>query len=209
MEKETMLVTQGLNELKLLASRITNKIQDTSFIVGAKTSNPNIMPGITKDTYKASAVSAYQSIKDLIERRSKIKAAIVESNAKTLVIVGGREMTVAAAIDLKSTIEFEKDLLTELQNQQKKAQATVNSKNLDVDKAIDNYLTTMFGSEAKKDKQNYMDVITPIREANEYSLVDPIGCQTVIDDLAKWIGDFEAEVDSVLQISNCTTTIEF
>ena len=48
---------------------------------------------------------------DLISRRNKIKSAIIMSNAKTVVEVAGKQMTVAEAIDKKSSIEYEKELL--------------------------------------------------------------------------------------------------
>jgi len=52
-------------------------------------------------------------------------------------------------------------------------------------------------------------MITPIREANEYSLVDPLDIEKRIKELSDKIEGFKSEVDSVLQISNCVTWIEF
>ena len=49
--------------------------------------------------------------------RKEIKEKIVKSNAETLVTIAGKEMTVAAAIERKESIKYEKKLAEELKNQ--------------------------------------------------------------------------------------------
>ena len=114
---EKMLVTKGLNELKLLDSRIHRKIEEGEFVGAAKVSVPNINGKMTKEAFKANAKADYQSIVDLIKRRNAIKAAIIQSNAITVVEVAGKRMTVAEAIDKKSAIEYEKTLLEKLNDE--------------------------------------------------------------------------------------------
>lgn len=209
MEKEKMLVTRALNELKLLDARITREIAEADFVAAAKTKDEKVHPHMTKKEYCDKAKARFQSIQDLIDRRAKIKAAIVESNAVTMVDIHGMKMTVAAAIDMKMSIEYWIDLNREIKRQHTDAVALANKKNLDMEKSIDKYLESMFGSEAKSNKDKYIDNVTPIREANEYSLVDPINAEEESKKLTDMISGFQSEVDSVLQISNCTTWIEF
>ena len=101
---EKMLVTQALNELKLLDSRIEDATNNAIFVIAAKKNEKKVNPNLTKEDFEIRSKAFYQSIMDLIERRKKIKAAIVASNAVTKVTVHDEEMTVAEAIERKSTI---------------------------------------------------------------------------------------------------------
>ena len=66
MEKRKMLVTEGLNRLKVLNSRIYNQISNADFIIASKISDKNAKPGITKEDFIKDANASYQSINDLI-----------------------------------------------------------------------------------------------------------------------------------------------
>ena len=48
-----------------------------------------------------------------------------------------------------------------------------------------------------------------MRQNGEYSLVDPLRVQDIIEKLGDEISGFKSNVDAVLQISNCITYIEF
>lgn len=208
MNTEKMLVTKALNELKLLDSRIHRAINESNFIAAAKTIEKKINPGTTKEDFIESAKSSYQSILDLIERRSKIKTAIVASNAVTYVNINEVTMTVADAIELKTSIEYEVYLLRHMTKQFDKAKENAAHANFLMEERIDKYIETMLGKEAKANKDSYSDMITPIRTANEYSIVDPINLEEKIKALTEKIEGFRSEVDSALQISNCTTWVE-
>lgn len=207
---EKMLVTKGLNELKLLDSRIHRKIEDGEFVGAAKVSVPNINGKMTKEAFKANAKADYQSIVDLIKRRNAIKAAIIQSNAITVVEVAGKRMTVAEAIDKKSAIEYEKTLLEKLNDEYIVAADRVARENARVDDSIEQLLNTAYGKEGKeKITQASHDAIAqPYRQANEYGLVDALEVQKLIKTMKDEIENFESEVDTVLQISNSVTTIE-
>lgn len=207
-EKEKMLVTKALNELKLLDARINREINSSSFIMAAKTSEKKVTPYMTKQQFSENVTANYQSIIDLIHRRASIKAGIVASNAVTYVEINGESMTRAEAIELKGSIEYEAGLLRVLKNQLSNAESTVNHENVRLENKIDNMLETMISKEAKTKKEDFFEIVAPIREAGEYSLVDPINIREKIDMLENRISGFMSEVDSVLQISNCTTYIE-
>lgn len=209
MEKEKMLVTKALNELKLLDARITRAINDAGFVAAAKTAEKKVTPGVTKNDFIASATASYQSVLDLIERRSRIKSAIVSSNASTEVEVAGEKMTVAEAIERKTSIEYEVKLLRTLKTQFGNAKSTAVTQNVMLEDRIDKYIEAMMGKEAKAKKDDFTEMIEPIRTANEYSLVDPLNIEEKIKLLSEKIENFNSEVDSVLQVSNCVTWIEF
>ena len=208
---EQMLVTVALNELKLLDKRINDKIDNASFVVSAKESDKNATKGISKTKYRTEARAGYESIVDLIKRRQLIKNAITLSNAKTHVQVAGMDMTVAEAIEYKSSIEYQKDLLATMEMQYSSAVTSMNIANNKVDATIDSMLEKLYGKDSDKKitAEDQDAVATPYRKANQHALVDELGIKDRIDELKEFIGKFESEVDSVLQVSNCTTVIEF
>lgn len=207
---EKMLVTQGLNELKTLDARIYRAINTANFIAAAKNSENKVTPYKTKEDFIKEAKSSLDSIKALIKRRAKIKGAIVESNANTMIEVCGEKMSVAKAIDIKNTINCRKDLLDIMKTQYAKAKAEANSKNAEMERKIDNLVETAFGKESKINvkPEDYEAIAKPYRISNEYSLVDPCEIEKFIKEEEDYIENFESTVDQILQVSNCITTIE-
>lgn len=207
---EKMLVTQALNELNLLDSRIQRETNTAKFVAAAKTNETKVTPYVTKDEFSTRAFASYQSIIDLIRRRDAIKKAIVASNAVTKVTINGETMTVASAIELKTSIEYEAGLLTVMKNQYERAKSDVAMQNIRLEEKIDNFISqNISGKESKAKKDDYSALVDPIRTAGEYSIVDPLRMDEKIRLLEERIEGFRANVDSVLQISNCTTLIEF
>lgn len=207
---EQILVTKGLNELKLLDNRIKRKIEEGEFVAAAKKSAVNVNGKVTKEAFKTNAKASYVSIVDLIKRRTEIKSAIIKSNAKTMVRIAGKDMTVAEAIDRKSSIEYEKNLLNCLVEQYNMALENVTIHNEAVDESIEQLLITAYGKEGKEKitEASFSAIANPYREANEYGLVDSLEIDKLIKKMQDDIEAFESEVDTCLQISNSTTFIE-
>lgn len=208
---ERMLVTQALNEIKLLDGRINRAISTGSYIAAAKLNESKVTSTLTKDDFVKNAKASKQSVADLIERRNKIKAATVVSNAITYVDVNNKEMTRADAIERKESIEYEEAFLNALKAQRQNAQLTVNQKNMAMEAQIDRIVESSFGKDSKQkiNSDEYEAIAKPYRLNNEYGLVDPLGIDELIRDMEEEIAGFKANVDSALQISNCTTYIEF
>ena len=205
----TISITEALRELKLLDSRISKQTRDGKFVGAAKKSSAMI--GVqTKEVFEKAAKSAFESITSLIANRNALKSAIVKSNATTIVEVGGKTMTVAEAIERKSSIEYEKLLLSAMKMQYSSATTTMLTENAKVDKQVDKMLETYLGKESDKKiaKEDYDTISQPYRDKNEFALVDPLGIfdrmQAMEDDIAK----FDGEVDVRLSICNSTTMIE-
>ena len=205
----TITITEALNELKLYDSKITKAISSGSFI-GAKKKSADKVGVVDVDTFIKNAQASLQSVEDLIRNRNDLKAAIAESNAKTVLEVANKKMTVAKAIELKNSIGYEKDLLTALQTQYAYATNTVNRENEKVDKKVDELIATLVGKDTAKkmDKDDQAAVETPYRTKNEYELVDPLGLFNVITAMEAEIDEFESTVDGKLTLSNATTFIE-
>lgn len=212
MEKEKMLVTEALNELKTLDARINRAISQADFIEPAKNKDPQVVPGVTKEEFKKKADASYTSINDLILRRKKIKAAILNSNAVTKINMHEKEMTIAEVIDLKGMIVYYKSLLNKMITQRDISVAKVNVNNSKVEAYIDKMVSDAYNNKDGKNiikPEEYAAIADPYRERNEWVLVDPLGITEKIESLQNFIEEFESTVDSKLQISNCITFIEF
>jgi len=107
-------IHRALAELKLIDAKIEKAIADIQ--PSAIYQKDKLIGGYMKnEDFKTSAVSNYASATDLIKRKQKIKALIVESNSKTKVKVGDTEMTIAEAITEKDNVKFKKQLIQTLQ----------------------------------------------------------------------------------------------
>lgn len=207
--KTEMLVTEALNELKTLDSRINRAVRDAQFVTEARTADSKVTPSKTKEEFEREAQSSYDSISDMINRREQIKAAIVASNAVTTVEICGKTMTVAKAIDTKNSLEYQKTLLRAMKSQRDNAVARMSTKNMELERKIDNAVITSYSVKDKSavKPEDYDAIATPMRNSGEVSLVDPLKIDKKITELEQYIEEFDATVDAKLQISNCITKI--
>lgn len=207
---EKMLVTQALNELKTLDSRINRAISAANFVSCSKKAEKNATPGVTKEEFCENAKASKQSIEDLIKRRETIKAAIIQSNAVTEIEICGQKMTVAKAIDTKESIGYYLNLLNHMKQEYLNVLATYNNANAMVNSKIDQLILAAYGKDGKDkiSESDYNAIASPYKAANEVELVDPIHIKDEIEKLESYIDDFTSNVDAQLQISNCVTYIK-
>ena len=201
--------TRALSEIKLLNSRIERTINETTFVAANKKSAKKVNNVFTKEEFIENSKSGYQSVLDLIERRKKIKLAIVDSNAKTTVTIGDKTMSVAEAIERKDSIQYDEMFLDAMVKQYNYSVATVNRQNEVVQQKCDDLLTTMMGSEnkTKANKDEIASITNPYLEQNEWEVIDPLSLDKKIKTLKTEIEQFESDVDFVLSESNCITKI--
>lgn len=202
----TLTVAGALVELKLLEKRIEKAYQNGVFV--SYLNGKDLPTGYkSHDEIENKIKSSIQSAQDLIKRRNVIKSAIVVSNATTSVAVADVKMTVAEAIERKSSITFEKNLLAHLKHQLVLATRQVDTVNNDVsvraDKMTESYLGNdkSKASEAEQFRKGFV-------ESNSAKLIDPIDIKIRIEQLEESIDKFEAEVDLVLSTSNAITQLD-
>jgi hypothetical protein len=211
---EKMTVTRALAELKLLDARINKSISHSSLFVDVlqkKTEDGNkaIKSGMSKQEFEKRADSNYKSINDLIDRRNKIKSAVLKSNAGTMIKIGNIEYTVVEAIDQKGAINYKKSLLSTMKSQLTSMLQEIEKAKSKVESTVETMLTQSLGGNKKANDSDYDTIAKPFIEANELKLIDPLKLQDKIDVLDKEIDEFETEVDFVLSESNSRTEIEF
>lgn len=202
-----MSITRGLAELKLLDKKIEKATQEGLFVSTAIGKNP-VKGFKTTDEFEQNAKSAYQSVLALIARRQVIKSAIVKSNATTSVTIAGVSMTVAEAIEQKTSIIHKQNLLRKMNLDFHQANDRAETENHRVKNRLDEHLNSYFGKDTKG-KNDEVEVITKaFLQNNEAKVVDPIGARVEIEKLHDSIENFLSEVDFVLSESNTITKIE-
>lgn len=204
-----MTITRGLRELKLLDKRIRDVIASAKFVSHKKKSSDKVEKVYTLDEFNKQAKAEFQKIQDLIERRKRIKSAIVKANAETIVKIGDKEYTIAEAIERKNSILYEKMLLSQLQRQYNEVLSNLSYKNEDVQERLDNLLEALVGRDVKVKEvaKETNEMAKKFLEENEWEIVNPLNIEKLIEQLRKDIDEFEAEVDYVLSEINSITKI--
>lgn len=214
MNSERMTIHKALSELKIIDDRITKAIYAGTYVLANKHSN-NKIHGMTVDEFKNDMKADFQKVSDLIARRNAIKRAVVASNAVTKVKIGGKEMTVATAIESKNHgMELKEVFKSYLERQYTAAKQELDKNSGDLlEKRAENYVLSVIQAQPKDSKMTVdSDVMKNLRaqyiKDNAYDIIDPIDVKKVIEDLDNEISSFMTEVDAALSCSNALTVIE-
>ena len=206
-ELKKITIHRALTELKILHKRIDDARREVTVVVANRKSNLKI-DGIEIDEFMKTMQGSYDKVVGLIAYRNRLKTLVVESNAKTIVKVGNKQMSVAEAIERKQSIQYEKDLLKKLCEQYTRAINLVTSKNDELPEKLETYLINILGNKDKQSPEEVKLHTETFMKRNEYELIDPLNVKKIIDTLEASINEFESEVDAVLSESNATTFIE-
>lgn len=205
-------IHRALAELKLLEKRIDKEIRGASFCVAARNTETKLN-GTTVEEYKINSQAALDSISDMIKRRDSIKNAIAKLNATTIVIINGKEYTVAEAIWMNQQgIDSKKQLLAKLQEQYSYAVTNMDTFNARLADKADEAVLRMMGSDSKDTKAVKSDDFIKMKESymnmGSWSMFSGFDIKKKIDELQTEIDIFTAEVDAALSTSNATTMID-
>lgn len=212
-QNKTLTVQEALNQLKVLDKRIERKLGDTKY-VGVVQEDKLVYPASSKgdkDKFISDAKSSIDSLLDLIAYRHALKAGVLRSNALTEVVIGDKKMTVAEAIDYKTSIQSEKDFVQTLVDDLNQATTKMTRINEDIDKALEKKQNNLLGSD-KDDKNS--DVIKFLKEQAEKEKATVLELEVgkaLVSDYVKTkldsIEQFEQTVDFKLTASNVSTEI--
>jgi hypothetical protein len=144
---------------------------------------------------------------DLTKRYNSLKSAIVMSNATTKVTIGGKEYTVADAVERKRTIAMEHDYLTAMQNQYNSVTAEFERHQQAEQQRVDRLLTTELAKDAKTNVEVVQQLTATFLAQNKAVILDPLGLAERIAEMKKSLEDFETQVDYCLSESNGRTSI--
>ena len=207
MSEIRMSVHRALAELKLLNSKVERELANGVFVLANRTTNRAIK-GHTLAEVNAELTGNFDRVKALISNRGKIKSAIVLSNANTFVQIAGEELTVAEAIEKKSSIQLRKNFLTVLKRQYVQNNTVVEKENDQLPSKLETYLSSVLGEKTNRTASDVALHTKVFEDNNRFELIDPRKISVYIRTLEKEIDDFETQVDYVLSESNALTHIE-
>lgn len=198
-------INRALSELKLLDKKIKDKIPGIQAAATVKTTDDEAL----RKAFIEDQSAKLQQVQDLISRRNKIKTAIVASNASTYVEVANEKMTVAAAIERKSSIELDKQLNKQLRQQFYGNKNNVDQHNDRVRQQADKQAESVLGAETAREKgEEYTAFSDAYYKRNKAELISINDLDKLIERTQDEIDEFESEVDFVLSESNTKTLIE-
>jgi len=201
-------IHRALSELKLIDAKIVKKTEQLE-PVGLYQKGKLVGNLIDKDKFEEKTKSEFQAINDLIDRKAKIKAAIVASNGVTKVKIGDAEMSVADAITAKEINLYKKNLVNKLRTELRKYSADMNKKNDLVEANAQNIVIAAVGKDTSKaDKTQVESIQGPYIENNKFSMSDVLGVDAISKDMEDKLSAFEGEIDAVLSESNAVAFIE-
>lgn len=205
----TYTVTEALAKLKLTNKKIENATSQVLIGYTVTGGNKTVPPGFRdQEEFKKEVKARLDSAAGLVAFRDKLKKAVVESNARTKVVVGKKEMTVAEAIETKASIKNRKALCLHLTNNLMMMKTRVATHNASLDGKADEHVSKTFGASAATVPEADR---AACREAylknNTAYLVTHDSLESYTDQLRDEIEDFEMNVDVALSVVNARTEI--
>lgn len=208
MSSEKMSIHRGLSEIKLLGDRIEKAIENGVYCTHNKRSNQKIQ-GMDIQDFKNTVIKAdYDKVESLLERRQKIKSAIVKSNALTEIEIAGKKMVVAEAIDRKNSIENDKYFLETLRQQYAQSIRAIERNNETLTQKADEQINLLYSNKDNIDPVKIKSLKEDYINENTFDFIDPLGIKEKMEKLEREIEDFQLEVDFKLSESNSLTFIE-
>ena len=205
---DKVTITRALVMLKTLDKRISKLTQEL-IPLDISVDKKLLSSKQTIEEFGLRIKSEYQKLTDLIKQRNTIKSGVVTSNANTKIKIDTIELTVAEAIERKSSIVFEKNIVELLKMHVRDYSLKINQIEQQVTNRLDRLLESTFSKDSTKVKaEEYDAVAKPFMNRNQPTLIDPLEVRKIINKLTNTVDVFEEEVDIALSESNATTYIE-
>ena len=218
-----------LSMIKTTKARIEKELSDESpKWVRVSRGQEDSIRGVAIKDIKRDIQSHYDRVMALIANYTKLKAAIIKSNAGIRnetelykVSVGGQSLTVAEIIELNDTVYggtkkygFKSALLAKMKEDYSIAQVEFDDIQEKTDAEVNKYLQAISGK--KKDDEETDSSTKSLIEATskmlheqkDPHLVDPLKIADKIVELENEIEDFRTEADAVLSEQNALTLVD-
>lgn len=208
---KTYTITRALVRLKILDAKIKAWNEPVIAVVkgSAKTVVTQKLRGQSAVELEKQFKASLQSVQDLILERDRIKAAIIKSNATTEITIAGEVMTVAQAIEKKSSIQHQKELVEKLRLATATERNMMNVAQNEFEHKSSEALSIMFQKDTtnRADENEIQLIKKSVASTHEPAFLDPNNIQDVIKNMQDRIQSFESEVDVSLSESNAKTEI--
>lgn len=208
MEKEKMSIHRALAELKLIDSKLNKEIANGIYCETNPFFNKEIRGKSIKEFEEKVIQASYDRVTDLFKRRTLIKAAITQSNANTSVTIAGASMSIAEAIERKTSINMQTYFLDKMKSHYASAITKMEKHNNVLPSKAEAYVSGLYQDKNSVDSVKIKALHDDYIKENTLELIDPIKIREKIEELENFIEEFSTEVDFKLSESNATTFIE-
>ena len=214
-----LLVTQALDERRLLKKKIHDKIEKASFVDIIRRNEEQVSEKrIPRQDFHKEAESAYQQINDLITRYTRLDAAIIQSNANTWIDTSYGRLSVAAAISLRDRLAEDhdfgyenKDFYVHLYDKMKKEYIQrvekIETKNKALAQTAENMRLSILGKDTKIREEKPLEVVEAYVKENTSELADPLDIRRKMEELKERRDTLLTELDTQIKVSNATVFV--
>lgn len=213
MTKETISVQRALSELTILDKKINDFSNENHRFTTYLKSGKMVRGHQDKDRFAREAKGYLDSLVSALERRSRIKSAVVQSNALTKITVAGKEMTVAEAIEMKKSIEAQEVILYRMKQDLARTQDTAEYKRNEANSRLEARIDELTRREGRNGEVDLEDEIAALRAIHDktqvFEVFDPANVVDFIEKHSEFIVRFRQDIDLALLESNVATEIEF
>lgn len=215
---EKMIVTQALDERDLLKKKIRDAIAKCDFVAVQKPGDDVIAQDKQKVAdYEAEVKASFQSIRDMMDRYTRLDAAILLANATTKIEVAGKTMTRAAAINLRKMMkgqgladtDFTDVMIRKMTTDLDRARLKIARSQEVADRQREVMSNSLVSSDKKVLSEDNLKSITAYCDNLVLKLVDPIDIEKTIADMQEKWDNLATNLESAIRISNATTYVEF
>lgn len=215
---EKMIVTQALDERDLLKKKIRDAIAKCDFVAVQKPGDDVIAQDKQKVAdYEAEVKASFQSIRDMMDRYTRLDAAILLANATTKIEVAGKTMTRAAAINLRKMMkgqgladtDFTDVMIRKMTTDLDRARLKIAKSQEVADRQREVMSNSLVSSDKKVLSEDNLKSITAYCDNLVLKLVDPIDIEKTIADMQEKWDNLTTNLESAIRISNATTYLEF
>ncbi len=215
---EKMIVTQALDERDLLKKKIRDAIAKCDFVAVQKPGDDVIAQDKQKVAdYEAEVKASFQSIRDMMDRYTRLDAAILLANATTKIEVAGKTMTRAAAINLRKMMkgqgladtDFTDVMIRKMTTDLDRARLKIARSQEVADRQREVMSNSLVSSDKKVLSEDNLKSITAYCDNLVLKLVDPIDIEKTIADMQEEWDNLTTNLESAIRISNATTYVEF
>lgn len=213
MAKETISVQRALSELTILDKKINDFSSENHRFTTYLKSGKMVRGHQDKDRFAREAKRYLDSLVDALDRRARIKSAIVQSNAVTKITVAGKEMTVAEAIEMKNSIATQETIVYRMKYDLGKTQEAAERNRNNANARLESRIDELTRREGRNGEVNLEDEISALRAIHDktqvFEVFDPANITDVIEELSNFATTFRRDIDLALLESNVATEIEF
>ena len=206
-----ILLTLALRKRQTLRKRIDTVLENLT-LVGAVVGNdarPHDRSYKTKEEYAAEMRAGNDSFLALQAEYYELVSEINKANNTHTIVVNGKEVTLATAIEMRNTINWSRDYVAKLGKQYSVMTSRVDKSNEALDGEIQNVLVRTKSESMTVEDIAQLELQTRERleKANKAFLFDPLGATKLYEVHSANFSELVDELDTKLNIANATITI--